>query len=338
MIDDSVVVRSVVAGIFARISDVELVCTAGHLDEAYAFLAGQQADIILLDHEMPGQNGLDALPQLLNAARNAHVIMLSSHCQRGSKIAVAALSLGASDAIAKPASGDSGQQFADQLLMRIRRLAAAGRYRAADRAPIVHRPVPQGFRVECIGIGASTGGIHALADLLGALPGKPPVPILVTQHLPAPFIPHYARQVARMSHLPVSVAREGEELRPGHILIAPGEASLSCWRDGGTVRVGLAHDCDPDTFTRPSVNHMFAGMARSYGAGALGIVLTGIGRDGTAGGRAIVGEGGVVIAQDRPSCTIWGMPASVAREGIASAMLAPADIPHYLREKCGLPS
>ncbi len=338
MIDDSVVVRSVVRRIFNDVADIELVFTAGHLNEAYAFLADQPVDIVLLDHEMPGQKGLDALPHMLKAARDAHVIMLSTHCQRGSKTAVAALSLGASDALAKPASGEAGAAFAEQLLHRVRRLAAARRYRAADHAPIVHRALPENFRAACIGIGASTGGIHALAELFEALGGKPAVPILITQHLPAPFVPHYARQVARMCALPVSVARDGEVLRGGHVYIAPGDASLSSRREGNAVRAVLTDEADPNSMARPSVNHMFSGMAQSYGAGALGIVLTGIGRDGTAGGHEVVRQGGVLLAQDRASSTIWGMPCSVAREGITCAVLPPSDMPRYLREHCWVAS
>lgn len=336
MVDDSVVVRSVVQRILEDQADIELVCTAGHLNDAYAYLADQAVDIVLLDHEMPGQKGLDALPEMLKSTRDGHVIMLSSHCQRGSKIAVAALSLGASDAIAKPASGEAGAGFASQLLSRIRRLAAARRYRLSENAPIALRPLPENFRATCIGIGASTGGIHALADLLGALEGRPDVPILVTQHLPAQFMAHYARQVARMTNLPVSVARDGDDLLPAHVTIAPGDASLSCRRDGERIRIALTDAHDPHSMARPSVNLMFDGMARSFGAGALGIVLTGIGRDGTAGGQEIVRQGGAILAQDRASSTIWGMPSSVAREGLASDMLPPTEMGRYLRDVCGV--
>ena len=336
MVDDSVVVRSVVRSIFDDVTDIELVCTAGHLEEAYAFLADQSVDIVLLDHEMPGQKGLDALPHILKIARDAHVIMLSTHCQRGSKTAVAALSLGASDALAKPASGEAGAAFGEQLLCRIRRLASARRHRRAEYAVITQRALPENFRAECIGIGASTGGIHAVAEFFEMLEGKPAVPILITQHLPAPFISHYARQVARMCALPVSVAKDGEVLRVGHVYIAPGDASLSSRRDGNAVRALLTDEADPYSMARPSVNHMFRGMAQSYGAGALGIVLTGIGRDGTAGGREVIKAGGALIAQDQASSTIWGMPSSVVRAGITSDMLPPSEMPRYLREHCGV--
>ncbi|MBP6030694.1 MAG: response regulator [Sphingobium sp.] len=336
MVDDSLVTRTAIGRIFDGAADIELVCQAGSLDEAFAYLSAQRTDIILLDHEMPGRKGLDALPHMLDAARDAHVIMLSSYCQRGSSTAVTALSLGASDALAKPTSGEETHDFAEQLLWRVRRLAAARQSRRAEEAPVTLRLVPPDFAVECIGIGASTGGIHALAGLLQAMPPRPDVPILVTQHLPSSFIPYYARQVARMCTLPVSIAREGQALCPNHIYIAPGEVSLSCLREGGTARISLIERRDPLTSARPSVNHMFAGMAHCFGAGAMGVVLTGIGRDGTAGGRAIASAGGVLIAQDQASSTVWGMPGSLAREGLASACLAPADIPRYMATYCGV--
>lgn len=336
MIDDSIVMRSVIGRIFDDIADIELVCRAGSLSEAYGFLAEQTVDIVLLDHEMPGQKGLDALPHLLGIAGTAHIIMLSSHCQRGSQTAVAALSLGASDALAKPSSGENVQDFTDLLLSRIRRLGASRHRRPVNKGPLTLRPVPEGFKAACIGIGASTGGIHALDGLLRAMTGKPGVPILITQHLPAPFTPHYARQVAQMCKLPVSVAQEGEVLRPDHVYIAPGDASLSCVRRDHVVRAALIAERDKHSLALPSVNSMFAGMARSYGAGALGIVLTGIGRDGTAGARLIAEADGALIVQDRESSIVWGMPGSVASTGLASASLMPADMPLFMRARCGV--
>lgn len=335
IVDDSALTRSIIGRIFEETPDIALVYRAGSPDEAYGFLAVQRVDIILLDHEMPGKNGLDALPDILAAAHDAHVIMLSSHCQRGSKTAVAALSIGASDALAKPASGEGGAEFAEQLLSRIRRLASA-RSGNADAGPTAFRPLPSGFNAECIGIGASTGGIHAMAALLSAGPLKPDAPILITQRLPASFMPHYAKQVSRMCNLPVGIAREGEVLRRDQVYVAPGEASLSCVRDGAKVRARLIAERDMLTSARPSVNPMFAGMAQCYGAGALGIILTGIGRDGTAGASTLVKAGGAVIAQDEASSTVWGMPGSVVRQGLASASLAPADMPHFLRTHCGV--
>ncbi len=335
-VDDSAVMRSLVARMLEPYSDINLLCATGSASEALSFLADNAVDIVLLDHEMPGRKGLDALPEIIEAARGAHVLMLSSHCQRGSKTAVAAMSLGASDAIAKPMRGHTAA-YAEALVPRLRQMGASRRFRTLKDAPspVIFRAFPRDFRPQCIAIGASTGGIHTLGELLAGLHGVPDAPILVTQHLPEPFTPYYAQQVARMSDLPVSVASSGDILVPGHIYIAPGTHSLSCVRQGTIVRANLIADRDPETLSLPSVNRMFSGVADSYGAGALGIVLTGIGRDGTAGARKIVAAGGAIIAQDRESSVVWGMPGSVSRAGLASANLRPEHIFGYVRAQCG---
>lgn len=334
MVDDSIVMRSIVERILDTCQDVDLVGKVATTADAFAFLNSHQVDIVLLDHEMPSQKGLDALPDMITAAKGAHVVMLSSHCKRGSKVAVSALSMGASDAIEKPVRGEAGAAFGDDLLFRLRRLA---RSRGSGKNHLGHstfRAFPSGFSLSCIGIGASTGGIHTLGELLAGLTEKPGVPILITQHLPETFIPYYAQQVGRMTNLPVCVVHAGQLLEADRIYIASGNSSLSCRRDGGQVRVVLSPDRDPITNARPSVNHMFSAIAECFGEGALGIVLTGIGRDGTAGARRIVESGGVVIAQDRESSVVWGMPGSVTRAGLACANLRPSDMFAYLREQC----
>jgi two-component system chemotaxis response regulator CheB len=155
----------------------------------------------------------------------------------------------------------------------------------------------------------------------------------VTQHLPESFIPYYAQQVSRMCSLPVTVAREGDIFEPDRIYIAPGGASLSCRSDGDVVKAVLDSTRDPLTLARPSVNAMFSALAASYGGGVLGVVFTGIGRDGTAGARKIVENGGVVIAQDRDSSVVWGMPGSVTRAGFTSANLRPGDMYRYIHDR-----
>ena len=316
--------------------DIDLVHQAATASQAYEFLSRETVDIVLLDHEMPGQKGLDALPRMMELAGDAHIVMLSTHCQRGSKTAVAALSLGATDALAKPSKAHAAA-FSETLVSRLRQIGRSRRVAQPRLIQIAFRPVPADFSVGCIAIGASTGGIYALSSFFSALTVKPGVPILVTQHLPEPFIPYYVQQVARMTGLPVSMAVEDEVLRPDHVYVAPGDASLGCRKGGGLMRVSLNAGRDPETQARPSVNHMFATVADCYGPGVLGIILTGIGRDGTAGARRIVGSGGVVIAQDRESSVVWGMPGSVARAGLASATMRPDDIPGFLADHCGAP-
>lgn len=337
MVDDSAVTRAAIEHIFADCSDMQLIGKVPTVSEAFPFLARHDVDIVLLDHEMPSQNGLDALPSILKAAKSAHVVMLSSHCRRGSRTAVAAMSLGASDAIAKPSTDQTMREFADTLIKRLRRLAFSKRRVAAAAATeiIRYRQAPLDFRMRCIAVGASTGGINSLAEFLGGFRCKPGVPVLVTQHLPESFIPYYAQQVSRMCSLPVAVARDGDAFEPDRIYIAPGDASLSCRSDGDAVKAVLDDARDPTTLARPSVNTMFSALAASYGSGVLGVVFTGIGRDGTAGARRIVESGGVVIAQDRDSSVVWGMPGSVTRAGLVCANLRPEVMSGYIHDRWG---
>ena len=331
VIDDSVVMRSTIARMFEGGSGVDVSGMFATTKDAFDYLSREQVDVVLLDHEMPGQKGLDALPAIIEAAKGAHVIMLSSHCKKGNETTVRALSLGAADAISKPSTRDSIPKFSETLIKRVRDLAASRKNPPAPPHKLPIREAPQGLNVQCIAIGASTGGIHTLADLLGAGPGKLGVPIFVTQHLPEAFMPYYAEQVARMSSLPVSIAKAGEFVRNDHIYIAPGNANLGCEKFGNQVRILLSDTHDATTHTRPSVNLMFRSLAECYGAGALGIVLTGIGRDGTAGAEAIVKQGGMVIAQDADSSVIWGMPGAVTRAGLASANLRPEHMLDFIQ-------
>jgi two-component system chemotaxis response regulator CheB len=332
IVDDSVVVRSVLDRIISAHAEFVVARKTSTAEQALAFLQTEQVDIILLDVEMPGQSGLAALPAILKTGAGAKVVILSGNCDEGSAAAVEALAIGASDILAKPGSGSFGDQFGRSLLARIARLA--GRGRSIDDAE-VHMPLrsaPLGRTLGCLGVGASTGGIHALMRLFAGIEAPLGVPILVTQHLPPSFIPYFAAQMGRATELPVTVAQAGEVLKPDHIYIAPGEANLECRRAGSIVTVHLTSERAPSG-SLPAVDPMFAAMAHAYGAGSAGIVLTGMGRDGTAGGREIVDRGGWIVAQDEASSVVWGMPGSVARSGLACAVLPPEDMMTFVTKR-----
>ncbi|MGE4430572.1 MAG: chemotaxis protein CheB [Sphingobium sp.] len=335
VVDDSAVMRAWIDGIFRDYPGIEIAAKVATAAQAFDYLAGHPVDIILLDHEMPGQKGVEALPHMLALARGAHVVLLSSFGERGSELSVKALSLGASDVIRKPTRHQATPAFAVSLIERFTRLTAARQQSPGPEEQGGLRTFPDDFRLGCIGIGASTGGIHSLGTVLAGLRRRPGVPVLVTQHLPDAFIPYYARQVAGMTDLPVTVARQDMVLEPDHIYIAPGDRSLTCRPVAGRACIDLNPARDPATRTRPSVNAMFAGMAACFGAGAFGVVLTGIGRDGTAGAKQIVAAGGAIITQDRASSTVWGMPGSAARAGLSCAVLPPAAMMDYLFHRAG---
>ncbi len=172
-----------------------------------------------------------------------------------------------------------------------------------------------------IAIGASTGGPQALSIVLkGLVPAIEQVPVFIVLHIPPEFTEVIASHIERVTGLPAHPARQGEEVAKGHIYISPGRLHLGVLRFGDTAVVALSDD-PPENFCKPSVDVLFRSAAKSYAEQVIGIVLTGMGSDGLAGSRAIVAAGGMVIAQDAASSTVWGMPRSVINEGLAHAVL-----------------
>lgn len=324
IVDDSVVARSVIGRMIAATRSFVVAGAVADAHLALSFLATQEVDIILLDIEMPGIDGLTALPDLLTAGKGAKVLVVSSSAEEGAAASVQALALGAADTLVKPGVGAFGGRFADVLEERLLRLLDTPA--EVPSAPTV-RPsvVAVADDFDIVAIGASTGGIHALSQLLRAIPPSFQVPILVTQHLPPSFMGFFAAQLAVLGSRPCDVAVDCMRIRPGRIIVAPGEAHIRIVRmsEGAAIRLStekVANGC------MPSVDPMFESMAQVYGARGLGIVLSGMGRDGSLGARDLVEAGARVLAQDRDTSVVWGMPGSVANAGLASAVLPPDEI------------
>lgn len=327
LVDDSLIVRSVLERIIGTAQGMTVCASVASAAAALDWLAQDRADLIILDIEMPGMTGLAALPQILAQGGSARVLILSSNCAEGGPAAVEALALGASDTLAKPGRGSFAGTFTDVLLGRVRSLAAVptlvhapAEPRAADRGRTA--PLAMTGPIECIAVAASTGGIPAFASFLGNLDPTILAPILLTQHLPDAFIAYYAQQIASASKRPVHVARAGMRLAANHVYLAPGDAHLALARVGRHVEIVLdrtpvANGCCP------SADPMFAAVADVYGAGAVGVVLSGMGRDGADGAALLRSAGGTVLAQAPESCVVWGMPGAVANAGVANAVLNP---------------
>jgi two-component system chemotaxis response regulator CheB len=329
IVDDSTVARAVLSRMIESDPAFEITAVAASAEAAIEALVECRVDIVILDLEMPGAGGLKSIPRILSAARGAKVMIVSSLAEEGAEETIAALALGAADTLPKPGTGRFNGKFSEVLLSRLKALGYATEARpaplpATGHAPALLRPMPTD-PIDVLAIGASTGGIHALGVLFQTLPRRIGVPILVTQHLPIPFMSVFARQLGAMAQRDAFVAIDGMELGPDQILLAPGDAHLTLepWKNRTVVRLTSGKS---SSGCLPSVDPMLASVASIYGRGALGVILTGMGRDGVEGSAALVARGGSILAQDETSCAVWGMPRAVLEAGLVSAVLPPDKI------------
>jgi len=336
IVDDSTVARAVLSRMVASNPDFEVVALAGNSNEALDALRSVKVDIVLLDVEMPGTSGLEALPAIIKAGRGARVLIVSSMAEDGAEVTVRALAEGAADTLPKPGTGYFAGRFSEVLADRLRRIGRAGRS-ANDKVPgpdndaIRLRDMPD-RPLGCVALGASTGGLHALVEFLRALPARLGAPILVTQHLPTIFMPYFARQLETASGRVARVAEEGQLLTNELIHVAPGDAHLCVGQQGARVLVRLDRKCAPSGCL-PSVDPMLASVADIYGEGAVGVILSGMGRDGLVGSQRVVDQGGSMLAQDQVTSAIWGMPRAVAEAGLASAVLPPGELARRIGQR-----
>ena len=331
IVDDSTVARAVLSRMVESDPTFEITAVAGTAEDAIEALGECRVDIVILDLDMPGAGGLKSIPRIIAAAAGAKVMIVSSLAEDGAEQTVAALALGAADTMPKPGTGRFNGRFSEILLGKLKALgyakpdSVAATYASQGVGPQAALRAMPTDPIDVLAIGASTGGIHALGMLFHALPKRIGVPILVTQHLPAAFISVFARQLGAIAHRPAAVAEDGMTLEADRILLAPGDAHLTLepGKDGVVVR--LSHG-RATSGCLPSVDPMFASTGAIFGSGALGIVLTGMGRDGVEGASTLVACGGCVVAQDEASCAVWGMPRAVLEAGLASAVLPPDKI------------
>lgn len=341
IVDDSAIARAVLSRMVSGQEDFEVVAQAANAEEALDQLRRTLVDIVTLDVEMPGTDGLTALPDILRLGRGARVLVVSSIAEDGAAATVEALALGAADTIPKPGGGRAYGNFAQVLLSKMRTIGHARREEqrvppaAADARLNDLQLRPMSVQpIRCLAIGASTGGPHALGKLFNALPRRLGIPVLVTQHLPDVFIPFFARQLGVVTGRDVAVAEHGVEVASDRILIAPGEGHLVLDEAGGGLRVaidksGAVGGC------LPAVDPMFASVAAHFTAGACAVVLTGMGRDGLSGSERLAAAGASVLVQDPASSAVWGMPRSVAEAGYACAVLDPDAIGRRISARLG---
>lgn len=331
IVDDSAVVRRIVQRAIEEDGRIEVAGMASNGRVALERIERLSPDVIILDVEMPELDGVGTLRELRTKGIRLPVIMFSTLTARGAGTTLEALSLGASDYVTKP-SGSSlqsaGELVRAELIPKVLALAEKQRARTTVRptARTATTPVPspsrtsRGRRPHVLVIGVSTGGPPALEQIIPALPGNLPVPVLIVQHMPPTFTGLLAERLDRLSTLEVCEAGEGDLIRPGKVFIAPGGQHMIPQGSSTEPRIHLTLD-PPVHSCRPAVDPMFTAAVGLWGDRVLGLVLTGMGHDGRAGARAIHDAGGTVFVQDEDTSVVWGMPSGPVEDGTADAML-----------------
>ncbi len=326
IVDDSPTMRGLISLALRRDPDIEVVGTAGDPLKARDAIKAQNPDVITLDVEMPGMNGLQFLEKIVRL-RPTPVVMVSNLTGEGTETAIEAMQIGAVDCIAKPSPGEA-QPFAE--LPRIVKAAAGARVgpRAATRAAnrdrdVASKPAPAAAYEpdgRLLAIGSSTGGVEALSTVLSQLPANCP-PTLIVQHMPPDFTASLAARLDRLNAPKIAEASDGAPVEVGHVYIAPGGPThLTVTQRGGRlfcrVRAG-----DPVNGHSPSVDVLFDSVAKVSKAKAVGVILTGMGRDGAQGLLAMRQSGACTIGQDEASSLIYGMPKSAFELGAVERQL-----------------
>jgi two-component system chemotaxis response regulator CheB len=330
IVDDSAVVRTVLARGLAALPDMEVVATARDPYEARDLLVKLRPDVLTLDVEMPRMDGITFLKRFM-AVLPTPTVVLSSLTSQGSRLALQALEAGAIEVLTKPSVGvGAGVEALLADVARSVRVAAVSRVRRRDVPPTAPAAAPEGAALDrstdlVIALGASTGGVAALGRILPAFPPWSPG-VVIVQHMPSGFTADFAKRLDGLCQMRVAEARDGDRVLRGHILIAPGGSRhLKILRLGGQYRVHLEPG-DPATGHVPSVDVFFDSLADHVGKNAAACLLTGMGADGAAGLLRLRQAGGRTFAQDRETAAVWGMPAAAAELGAAERLLPLQDV------------
>ncbi len=321
VVDDSAFVRKILSDIIRSDSEMELVGTARNGEDALRKIPKLKPDVITLDIEMPKLNGLETL-KIIMEQQPLPVIMVSSHTKKDSKITIEALSAGAVDFVTKPSllKEESIEEIKRLLPLKIK--AAAAAHLAPYKSLILpraemDRTQSKRLATKVVAIGASTGGPYALERVLRGLPSHLQAAVLITQHMPAGFTGLLSKRLDRISPLRVKEAGNGESILENKAYIAPGDFHLRVARDGTVLLSSAA----PVNYVRPSVDVMMDSVAEVFGSSVVGVVLTGMGRDGAEGMAKIKEKGGKTIVQDPKTAVISGMPQAVIKKGSADVVV-----------------
>ncbi len=334
IVDDSPTMRRHLADMIEAAPGIRVAGEARDGDEVLQQVEKLRPDVVSMDIRMPGMDGLEATRHIMNRCPTP-VVVVSGLVEREVDLAFQALQAGALAVVEKP--GDrNAPDFPSKQRQLLNTLVAMSKVHVVRRwelgeaiSPPPPRTIPEPGAAEIVAIGASAGGPSALSLLLRDFPANYPLPIVITQHMPDGFTAGLARWLDKSTVLPVCVTEDGQKLTPGMVHLAPGEAHLIITRHGGGLRTRLLHEQGEHRYW-PSVNVLFESVANTCGAASIGVVLTGMGDDGTAGLLAIRQAGGTTYAQDESSSTVFGMPGAAIAAGAVDYVLSLSNLANAL--------
>ena len=341
IVDDSVSTRMLIRKALSTDPTIEVVGAAVDGIEAVELVLALKPDVVTLDVEMPRMDGISALRQIMAKAPATRVIMLSNLTHQGAKTTFDALDAGAFSFVPKSASNG----FKDEIVRKVKEAASSG-YNCVPSAPLLRSKVPaqplltdilKGKKINSVGIGASTGGPVALQEVLSRIPATFPYGIFVVIHMPKAFTNAFAERLNGKSAITVKEAADGDLLRPGVALVAPGGMHATLVRHGSDIMVKIHPAATyPQHIYIPSVDLMLSSLAESSGGASMGVILTGMGNDGFKGMQLLKQKGGITIVQDEESSTIYGMPKACIDGGIADIVLPLTQIGPRIAEAFGV--
>ncbi|MDA7976366.1 MAG: chemotaxis response regulator protein-glutamate methylesterase [Pirellulales bacterium] len=328
VVDDSSLYRQMLMRALAEVDGVEVIDVACDGVEALEKIERLQPDLVTLDVQMPKLDGLGVLREVSRRSLKTTILMVSSVTAEGAPATVDALLNGAMDCILKPSGVDAKEErhelrnaLADRVEAILLTMSEAEpRYNVPQSTVPKGRPVTITKLEDVIVVGASTGGPQALRTVLRSLPDKPDVPVFIVQHMPSAFTASLAKRLNEIVAFPVRLASTGMPIEPGTAYLAPGKFHLTVMKRGTGLTCRLTED-PPRQGCRPSLDCLLESLVPVYGSKVVAAVLTGMGSDGLEGCRSLKAAGGVVIAQDRQGCTVYGMPKAVIDAGLADVVL-----------------